>query len=46
MIYNAGYPIVIWKCDECGYNSTEEKITTSNKTEVKYNLDTYHIKQV
>lgn len=37
MRYNAGNPVVIWKCHCCGYSSENEILQTDNKTHIDEN---------
>ena len=37
MKYNAGNPIIIWRCIYCGYSSENEVLQTDNKTYIDKN---------
>lgn len=30
--YNCGYPIIVYRCTNCSYDSSNEKIISDNKT--------------
>ena len=41
MTYVAGNPVVIWRCI-CGYDSSQERVVTTNRTEIS-NSDFLHV---